>query len=584
MARHQRQRLVSNDTDVEAMAESIRNDPNALRLILGSQMRRIERARAHIADFFEYVMREETTKEKLLIAPHQRIALSFVQKHPTCILMMPPGHSKTFMMAATALFLMGEDPTLRGAIISATQGQAEKPLSMVKGYVEDSTELHAVFPRLRPSFKKSDPWTQTQITIDRPMSIRDATLIALGIDGAIDGSRLNFILIDDILNDENTRTKESRDKVYGWLQKSVNTRLDTRTRGGRPARQVITNTAWHPEDVPHRLKGAPAFYPTLRMSAKGHIFVEGRVDPEWAVNDEVAKLVKPATKRVSAYFGKEVLRIVRVDKFGRDLDPEETEVLWPERMSKEEFASIERGATGLLPQQVKQLYEQECRDDDTALCKQEYIDRCLEVANDMGVTTLFPQYQGTGLLTPVCGVDLSTGEGGDYTCFFTFFVNDQGVRVILDIDFGKWDASEILAKFEEKHERFNPVFRVEDNGTQKFIRQMLLEKNKGFPLVPHVTDATKKKDPQFGILSIFNAMRNGAWCLPNDPRTGYIPAAVKTFIDACLYYNPSKHTPDILMACHLGIAQAHEWGLLRRGSSTEGGGGGGGGFGDLLSR
>ncbi len=561
----------------EERAEAIRTDPVALKKILARQFRRITRARQSLPDFFEYVMREEVTRKRLICAQHQRVALSFVQAHPMCILMMPPGHSKTFMMASVAMFLMGLDNTLRGTVISDTQGQAEKPLQMVKGYIEESAELKAVFPRLRQSFRKSDPWTQTKITIDRPASVRDATLSAIGIDGAIDGSRLNFILVDDILSEENTRTKESRDKTYSWVQKSVTTRLDPRMLGGMPARFVLTNTAWHPEDVPHRLKGAPAFLPCLRMSIRGDIFVEGRVNPDWAVNDEVAALVRPSIKRIRSFGGIEVLRLV-----AHDPDPNELQTLWPSRVSREEMLALERGETGLLPQQFKQLYEQECRDDGTALCKIEYVETCKDVGRSIGHHRLLTRWNGTGTLSAVCGVDLSTGEGNDFTAFFTFYVNDAGQRIILDIDFGKWDVSQIVQKFKEKNFAFNPIFRVEDNGTQKYIKQLLLNENASFPIVPHTTDATKKRDPHFGVQSIFLAMKNGAWAIPNDEH-GRMSAKVQRFVEDCLYYNPSKHTSDVLMACHLACAQAHEWGLLAKGRTQQNGGGTNVAM-DLLSR
>ena len=51
--------------------------------------------------------------------------------------------------------------------------QAMKPLGMVKDYIESSPHLRLVFPHLRRSPRRADPWMMTEFTVDRPMGIRD---------------------------------------------------------------------------------------------------------------------------------------------------------------------------------------------------------------------------------------------------------------------------------------------------------------------------------------------------------------------------------------------------------------------------
>ncbi len=541
------------ESTIEVRHAQILNDPIALQRIRNHQIKRARRARGSIFDFFEYVMREETSRKPLKCAPHQRVALDFVWHHDFAVLMMPPEHSKTYMSAAIALKLMGDDPTMRGTIISATQGQAQKPLLMCKGYIEDSNELHAVYPSLVPSSRPSDPWTQTQITIDRPASIRDATLSAVGFQGAIDGSRLNYVVVDDILNEENTATKEMRDKVFNWIQKSVITRLDL----SKPHRFIFTNTAWHPEDAAHRLRDLLG-RPTLRMSVSGNIFVEGRYqDPKtgrytndpWGCDDEIAKELRPATESPH----EKASRLV-----ANDPDPKNEQTLWPEKMSVEVVVMVK---PNMLPEHWQQLYEQECRDDSTAMCKQSYIDTSIDVGIAIGLKGLAHRYSGDGPQTAFTGVDLSSGEGKDESGIFTFYVREDRIRVPLGIDYGLWDADEILERIIDSAERYNSIVRVEDNGTQKWIRQMLLNRNKNVPVFDHNTSATKKKDPVFGMRSIFVAMKNGAFAIPSLPGRKLAPE-VQKFVNACLFYKPTAHTPDILMAAHFAHAQAAEWGLL----------------------
>src|SRR5216684_8195207 len=184
-------------------------------------------ARKNIVAFFEYVMRDFTKQKPIKLAPHQHVGLEFILAHDNCVLIWPAGFSKTLCVAGLILFDMGHDHTTRGAIVSASQTQAEKIISIVRDYIERSAELRLVFPDLCRSRVTTAQWTQTAITIDRPSGIKDPTLAAYGIDSAaVIGSRLNRVYIDDILNAENTNTKEQRDKVTNWVESSIRSRLD----------------------------------------------------------------------------------------------------------------------------------------------------------------------------------------------------------------------------------------------------------------------------------------------------------------------------------------------------------------------
>ena len=89
-------------------------------------------ARHDVKKLFSFVMKEEHTGRPVRCMPHQRVLFDFIDAHPMCVVRMPVGSSKTFCMATKTLQLLGNDPTARGAIISATQGQAGKPLGMVR--------------------------------------------------------------------------------------------------------------------------------------------------------------------------------------------------------------------------------------------------------------------------------------------------------------------------------------------------------------------------------------------------------------------------------------------------------------------
>lgn len=506
-------------------------------IILGL-MTHLAKCRMDIVPFFEFVMREEFTKKPVTIAKHQEIGLRFMMDHERCVNMWPVNHSKSFSSAAMVLFLLGQNRTTRGCIVSATEEQAKKPLLAVKDYIENSQELHLVFPDLKKSLRDSDPWTQTAITVDRPMGIRDASLKAVGINGAIDGSRLNWILVDDILNQENTNTKAQRDKVYDWFGNSVLSRLDP-----QGSKIIVTNTARHPDDLAHRLEKMG--WPTMRMAIDGSIHIQddqlnlGAKKPPWD-----HRLLVPVPSNIGE---PETLRI---------LGHQPGDSLWPERFPPD---VIEKLRATHLPSEFNKLFMNICRDDGTAMCKVEWIELCKKNARDLGFTSLTSKFVGDCFT----GVDLAVqkGEEHDDTAFFTFAVLPGGKRLILDVEIGQFDGPVIVDKVAQKHRQYNSIIRIENVAAQDYLLQFTREKYPGLPLKAHTTTAQGKAHPQFGVASLFIEFQNGDWLIPCD-NLGRCSENVQKFIDACLYYSPNAHTPDILMAAFFAREQARHFGAL----------------------
>jgi hypothetical protein len=547
-----------------------------------------KRARENVVDFFSFVMREEKTQRRIHAAPHQRLLYDFVEAHPRCVIRMPVGTSKTFSMAALTLFLLGNDPTERGAIISATQGQAAKPFSMVQDYLENEhdhyPELRLVFPELRPSHRAKDPWTQHRLVVERPPGIRDPSLVAIGVDGSLPGARLSWILVDDILNEDNTRTPAARAKVKRWFDSTVLSRKDI-----EKSRIVVCNTPWHPKDLTYALEEAG--WPTLTMDLEGNITI---TNADGWDSDEIrpgfgAKMEGPyrlAAHDAGAYnvpltfIGPDGRRLAANDNQGRSarvepFDLDEVVPLWPEKYSVQKIADL-REQYRLSMAEFYQLYLCKCRDDESARCKVEWVEQCKQLAVEAGYFTFVPEYNGPNLT--VTGVDLAIGEGEehDFTAYFTFEVIPElrvgsrvlrNVRRILDIEFGRFRGRAIVDKLIAKSRKYNSIVRVETNAAQDFIRQWTLDLDVSVPVRAHTT-GVNKRHRSLGVEGLFIELENGAWLIPCDPG-GYVPKEVEEWIKQCLYYEPPPaHTGDILMASWLARAQARE---LDFGNDNDGG-------------
>lgn len=559
--------------------------------IVRALMRKADRARRDPVAFFSFVMKEEKTHARIEAAAHQRLLLEFVMAHPRSVIRMPVGSSKTFSMAALTLFLLGNDPTERGAMISASQGQAEKPLSMVQDYIEDEQghypELHLVFPELRPSPRAKDPWTQKKLVVDRPPGIRDPSLVAIGIDGKLPGARLSWIIVDDVLDEENTATPQQREKVKRLFNSTVLSRKDI-----EGSRIVVCNTPWHPDDLTYSLEKAG--WPTLTMDIEGNVTITNAPDfdsdeirPAYrtkgdleqdSAGDPVPTVFRLAAHDSAAYDAplsvqlrdgtRELAANDNRRLAGNDnaepFDVEEEIPLWPEVFSAEKIAKLRDDYKNAL-YEYNQLYRCLCRSDEDAACKVEWIDRCKQLAIEAGHFSFVAEYRGPN--PTVTGVDLAVGEDEkhDFTAFFTVECIPsmqigskvyRNLRKILEIDIGRYKGRAIVDKLVDKTRRYNSIARVETNAAQDFLRQWTLDVDVSVPIRAHTTGANKHQRVH-GVAGVFIELENGAWLIPTDPHTGQSPAAVQTWIEECLYYRPPPaHTGDALMASWLARAQA----------------------------
>lgn len=529
-----------------------------LEAIVRAIARRAARARRDPAAFFQFVMREETSRARISTLPHQELIFAFVMAHDRCVLRLPIGTSKTYTMTALSLWLLGQDPTTRGAVISATAGQAAKVVGAARDYIEQSAELRHVFPNLRPSTRDGDPWQQTKFVVERPFGIRDPSLVAVGVDGALPGSRLNWILVDDILDRENTSTESGREKVRHWFGTTVLSRRDV-----AGAKVVVTNTPWHSEDLTYQLEKQG--WPTLTVDIYGNIKI---TNTDWD-----SDLIRPSDvdpsgldHRLTAHdspayapFAAEGLQGHHVRHDGRWRDAEDSVPLWPAKFPRE---AIEKLREGFLPHEFNMLYCCTVRDEEGAHVRLEWVDRCKQLARERDIYNFvaewrepFPTYTGVDLA-------VSRKKKSANSSIFTVAILPGGLRRPLAIEFGRWSGGDIIDRVIEHHRRFGSIVRVETNGAQDFLKQWLNEREASVPTRAHNT-GKNKTDVRHGVESIFLEIKQGAWLIPSSP-DGSVPSGVKQWLEDMFTYDPGAHTGDVLMSCWLAREQARSSGALAK--------------------
>lgn len=457
------------------------------------------------------------------LAPHQRLLLRFVMHYPRCVVRMPVGSSKTFLMMFLGMWFLGRDLTSRGAIISAAAEQAYQPLGVIRQYIEDG-RLAIVFPELRRSPDPHDAWSKNQLVVDRPRNIRTPSMRAIGIDGKLQGARISWALADDILSHENTATAEQRKKTYNDIEAQVITRLDPPERG-RVSRLVVTNTPWDRDDATYMLERQG--YPSISMSIEGDIWFSNVPDVQSLFGDVLRpSRIRPENWRLRAH----------------GEDPDERVPLWPARYPRD-YVDAQKLIT--TPFNWARFWECQPFDEASARCLREWVEKALA----LGQGQAFPA-ERTGLAPTYTGVDIGGVEKGhDRSSICTIEVldrDDARKRRILNLQSGRWNGPELVKRIADEVTRYDSHVFVESNGAQKFIADFAELEDRNMRVTKFDTTGKNKYDETFGVEAVFTEMMRGQWIWPSG--TGAPPPALVELGQQCVSYNPSRHTGDDLMA------------------------------------
>lgn len=502
-------------------ADLARLDPERKQL-LKSQMRTgvadvAARARKDPNAFCSYVLRDERNGKRIHQAPMHTAWHRMIDDHPRLVLWSHVDGGKTNQIAiGRVLYELGRNPNLRVAIVSKTAELAKKIVRGVGQYIEKSPELRKVFPQLKPANDPSLPWTSFQLTVERPVRAKDASVTSTGNFGNIHGSRIDLLILDDVLDYSNTRTSTPRESLWQWVRSTVMGRLT------ESARVIVIGNAWHPDDLLHRLEKEPRFvgfrFPVISPSG---------------------------------------------------------ELTWPDHWSHKR---IQEAREDMGPLEFSRALLCQSRDDETARFKREFIERCLAKGQGLRLVTSATELTDDLIAGGMClsaeelaaaesarrlgvlqdstlgglrfytGVDLAVQkhDHADHTVLFTIVVFPNGERRVCEIRAGRWNAPEILKEIEDCHFRFGSTFVVENNAAQDYIVQMIQSKT-AIPVIPFTT-GRQKAHHEFGVESLAAEFAAGKWIIPCGPAGKQRGKEIDAWIGELVGYDPTAHTGDRLMA------------------------------------
>lgn len=378
-----------------------------------SRQKLVELARINGAAFNAMVLKDELTGSPVRMAPMHRLWHQQIEKHKYLNIISHVESAKSQTLSVgRVLFELGRNPNTRVVIVSNTVTQAQKLVKSIAGYIQRSEELKEIFPKLKPN--EMGPWTLSQLAVERKGQPKDPSVQATGVHGSIVGARIDLLVLDDVLDYENTRTPGLRDDLWDWVHSTLFGRLT------QNARVVSVGNAYHRDDLLHRLERNPIWH-TVRFP----------------VIDEQGTLS------------------------------------WPERWPLERITQ-KREELGPLEFARQMLCQ--ARDDAESRFKREWIDLCLQRGNGRtlqhAIATIPP---GCSVYT---GVDLAVQQhsSADLTAFTTIMVYPNGDREIVNVESARLAGPQIVQRIQELYHRYQGIFLVENNscfvpGTRVLTKQ-----------------------------------------------------------------------------------------------------------------
>tara|TARA_Y100000592_G_scaffold38382_1_gene60725 strand:- start:4410 stop:6059 length:1650 start_codon:yes stop_codon:yes gene_type:complete len=447
---------------------------------------------------------DENTKEKLLV-------------------LAPRDHGKSYLSILYTVWRLCIDRDSKILFVSATAGQAEKRLRMVKSFLEsDRIKDDWASDDLPPFRTKETKWISTQIYLNRSTESIDPSLECVGSGGAITGGHFDVLILDDVDDDKTTFSAGVRRKTREWLSGTMQPVL---TRKGF---MLVVGTRKHMDDVySHMIK-----------------------DPTFSVIHDKAIIKFPES------FSFETM----IDKTGRDVIKGvtikgESEVLWQEQRPIE-YLLKERATVGT--RLFTREFQNEVQDSEDQMFKNDWIDRALSKGKGLGLREI-PQ---VGNLRVIQAWDLALvsdptkaeKSDSDYTVGITWASDSNGNRYLLDFTrFRGVSPSELYRRIEMFYKRWQrsvSVVAVERNNFGQ-LHTLNLKSRSDIPLREHQTTNKSKNSIFTGVPRLTVLFENDKITIPSRDKDDR--DALDPLVQELIGFGVEKHDDTVLC---MSIAEA----------------------------
>lgn len=402
------------------------------------------------------------------------------------LLLAPRDHGKSMLSIAFTIRALCLDRNIKILWISASAGQAEKRVRLVKNFLLSDKIVEDWGSDDLPPFKTEDTkWIATQIYINRSDDSVDPSIEAIGCGGSITGAHVDCIIMDDLEDDKTTYSSTVRQKTREWLKGTVQPML---SRGGF---MLVVGTRKHHDDIYGHMMKDPTFHvqcdPAITQWPEDYSYVMS-IDAE----------------------GRDVIQDVTVSG--------ESKVLWAEHRPIE-YLLREKQAIGSLL--FAREFMNQVQSDEAAAFKWEWLD----IAKKRGSHLSMGELPVVDKLQVVQGWDLALitdakraeDQDGDYTVGTTWGKDQDGNRYLLSIVRARGlTPNELKALIVSEYERFKAFVTcvmIEKNAFGQ-LHLLNLQSTTDLPLKQHLTTAGAKNSPWTGVPALSSLFENGKVVFP----------------------------------------------------------------------
>lgn len=449
----------------------------------------LQLCRDDVNAFCEYVLIDDESGRSVTQSPFHLQIQDDLTKHRQVVIMSHPESGKTSQLAVgRVLWELGRNPNLRIVLLYNSEDSAVKTLSTLRKYIETSVELRTVFPNLR----RGDVWKDNAIVVQRTAYSRDPSVSAVGYNTRrIQGSRIDMLIVDDLLDSQTTATEAQRRKLSSWMKNPVLNRLSEN------ALVAFLTNAWHPRDLAHEL-----------------------------VRDRGWHQIK---------------RPIR--------DPDGT--VWWYRWTE---ARLKKARKELGALEYARSFECDPRDDGSRVFRPEHVENALARGDGYGMLHMLDLMPGNCIVVTgidVAAGDDPKKQQGARTVLTSVFFHPNQQRQVIRIRSGRWRATQIIEEINAVGHAFprNHWIVVENNGVQRWILELAQEHQMdvGVALVPFFT-GRNKVDPKYGVASMAAEFESGRWILPKNCLYEHEQEEVGMLMEQMIDFVPESHTGDHLMS------------------------------------
>jgi predicted phage terminase large subunit-like protein len=365
------------------------------------------------------------------IEPFHLSLLKYQFAHPENLQLCFRGAGKsTVCTEIKTIHLLLKNPNLRILIASKTIANAKGFLKNIKSHFETNQRLEEIFGQYYDP-RRVGKWDEVEIEVlPRTIVAKEASVTCVGVEGTVVSKHYDIIISDDLIDEENSRSKLQRDKTRTWFYNTLMPTLE-------PPDPEVEHRG------EHHMLGTRYHYDDLY----GHL-----IDNELKEHHQI---------------------IPALDNNGRSP--------WPKKFSPKWFAE-KRKRSGLIIFNC----QYQC---DTEAMKGEIFqyDQCQQISEEE-----WPDHKNLRVFMGV-DLAISESESADKFAIVVIGINrDRSAYYVLDYYENQLRFKEQTKKILEYYRRWRPIrCAIETNQYQAAQYQTLKEKNPDIRLKKVQTDKDK---------------------------------------------------------------------------------------------